>query len=434
LEAILAHELRHVERRDNLTAAIHMLVETIFWFHPCVWWIRARLMEERERACDEEVVRMGSEPQVYAESILKVCEFYLTSPVPCAGVTGGELKKRIEGIMANRIFHKLNFAQKLLLAVAAIGAVGGPIAVGLAGAPRAQSQAQAVAAVLQIAAFPQATGAPAAAAVSATAVEPNPPRDERPAVAALQTQHAAQPVAAPPAFEVASVKLVPPPEITRDYAIHVASDPERIDYRNVQLVIAIREAYGVTWELEAGTGPASIWSERYDIQAKIPPNTPKEQVPLMLQALLEERFRLAVHWEKKQRSAYALVVGKGGLKIAPVSADSEKQPSIRVGSIPGGLRMTCELVPMDRLARNLNQDRPVFNTTGIEGVFSFTLEYSNAALKAAPPSADSGEPSEAPLPPIRKAVQDKLGLELESRVIPVNVLIVDHAERVPTEN
>jgi beta-lactamase regulating signal transducer with metallopeptidase domain len=76
LEAILAHELRHVERRDNLTAAIHMLVETIFWFHPCVWWIRARLMEERERACDEEVVRMGSEPQVYAESILRV--------LPCA--------------------------------------------------------------------------------------------------------------------------------------------------------------------------------------------------------------------------------------------------------------------------------------------------------------------------------------------------------------
>jgi uncharacterized protein (TIGR03435 family) len=240
--------------------------------------------------------------------------------------------------------------------------------------------------------------------------------------------------APPPAFEVASVKLVPPPEITRDYAIHVASDPERIDYRNVQLVIAIREAYRVTWELETGTGPASIWSERYDIQAKIPPNTPKEQVPLMLQALLEERFRLAVHWEKKQRPVYALVVGKGGLKIAPVSPDSEKQPSIRVGSIPGGLRMTCELVPMDRLARSLNQDRPVFNTTGIEGVFSFTLEYSNAALKAAPPSADSGEPGEAPLPPIRKAVQDKLGLELESRVIPVNVLIVDHAERVPTEN
>src|SRR5881409_3678285 len=77
LEAILAHELCHVRRRDNLTAAIHMVVETIFWFHPPVWWIRARLVEERERACDEAVLRMASDPQVYAEGILNVCRFYL---------------------------------------------------------------------------------------------------------------------------------------------------------------------------------------------------------------------------------------------------------------------------------------------------------------------------------------------------------------------
>ncbi len=59
LEAVIAHELCHVRRRDNLTAAIHMVVETVFWFHPLVWWIRARLVEERERACDEEVLRAG---------------------------------------------------------------------------------------------------------------------------------------------------------------------------------------------------------------------------------------------------------------------------------------------------------------------------------------------------------------------------------------
>src|ERR1019366_6980863 len=103
LEAILAHELRHVQRRDNLTAAIHMLVETLFWFHPAVWWIRARLIEEREQACDEGVLLLGSEPRVYAESILKVCEFYLSTPLACvSGVTGADLKKRIEAIMSNR--------------------------------------------------------------------------------------------------------------------------------------------------------------------------------------------------------------------------------------------------------------------------------------------------------------------------------------------
>src|SRR5215469_9860213 len=75
LEAILAHELWHTRRRDNLGAAIHMVVEAIFWFHPLVWWLGARLVEEREQACDEGVLAAGSQRQVYAESILKTCEF-----------------------------------------------------------------------------------------------------------------------------------------------------------------------------------------------------------------------------------------------------------------------------------------------------------------------------------------------------------------------
>jgi bla regulator protein blaR1 len=74
LEAVLAHELCHVRRRDNLTSAIHMIVEAIFWFHPLVWWIGARLIEERERACDEAVLSLGNEPQVYAEGILNVAK------------------------------------------------------------------------------------------------------------------------------------------------------------------------------------------------------------------------------------------------------------------------------------------------------------------------------------------------------------------------
>ena len=75
-------------------------MEAIFWFHPLVWWIGARLIEERERACDEEVLRLGNHPSIYAESILKTCQFYLESPLPClSGVTGSDLKKRITQIM-----------------------------------------------------------------------------------------------------------------------------------------------------------------------------------------------------------------------------------------------------------------------------------------------------------------------------------------------
>jgi beta-lactamase regulating signal transducer with metallopeptidase domain len=108
LESIIAHELCHVRRRDNLAAALHMLVEAIFWFYPLVWWMGARLVDERERACDEEVLRLGADPHAYAESILKVCKFYLESPLFCAaGVTGSNLKKRIEAIMSNHIARNL---------------------------------------------------------------------------------------------------------------------------------------------------------------------------------------------------------------------------------------------------------------------------------------------------------------------------------------
>src|SRR5256885_4156597 len=116
LEAILAHELWHVRRRDNLAAALHMVVEAIFWFHPLVWWLEARLMEERERACDEEVLELGSDRQVYAESILKICEFCVGSPLACvSGVTGADLKKRIARIMTGSFARKLDVSRKLLL-------------------------------------------------------------------------------------------------------------------------------------------------------------------------------------------------------------------------------------------------------------------------------------------------------------------------------
>lgn len=59
---------------DNLAAALHMLVQALFWFHPLVWWLGSRLVDERERACDEEVIRLGSEPQAYAERILRISE------------------------------------------------------------------------------------------------------------------------------------------------------------------------------------------------------------------------------------------------------------------------------------------------------------------------------------------------------------------------
>jgi len=143
LQAVLAHELCHARRRDNLAMAIHMSVEALFWFHPLVWFIEARLIEEQERACDEEVLRLGSDPEVYAESILKICEYYLTSPLICvAGITGSNLKKRIEDIMKNRVPLQLSLGRALLLAAAAISALAGPVIIGIGNVKMAGAQSQ----------------------------------------------------------------------------------------------------------------------------------------------------------------------------------------------------------------------------------------------------------------------------------------------------
>jgi beta-lactamase regulating signal transducer with metallopeptidase domain len=143
LEAVLAHEVCHVQRRDNLTAAIHMIVEALFWFHPFVWWIGARLMAERERASDEAVLQLGNAPHEYAEGILNICKSYVESPLRCVtGATGSDLRKRIQAILGGRVARNLNFSKKAALAVAGIIAVAAPVLVGILNAPfiRAQSK------------------------------------------------------------------------------------------------------------------------------------------------------------------------------------------------------------------------------------------------------------------------------------------------------
>jgi bla regulator protein BlaR1 len=87
----------HARRHDNLSGAIHPMVEAASWFHPLAWWIEGRLVEEHERACDEEVSQLANDPEVYAESILNVCNHYLESPVVClSAVSDGRLRQRID--------------------------------------------------------------------------------------------------------------------------------------------------------------------------------------------------------------------------------------------------------------------------------------------------------------------------------------------------
>ncbi len=132
MRAVLAHERCHLQWRDNLTAAVHMLVETLFWFFPPVWWIGARLIEERERACDEQVVREGHAPGSYAEGILAVCEHYIASRLPCvSGVSGADLRSRIERIVRNALVMRLSGRMRTALAVVAGCILTAPLAAGV---------------------------------------------------------------------------------------------------------------------------------------------------------------------------------------------------------------------------------------------------------------------------------------------------------------
>jgi RND family efflux transporter MFP subunit len=166
LEAVLAHELSHIRRRDNLTAAIHMSVEALFWFHPAVWWIGSRLVEEREHACDEAVLSLGNEPRDYAEAILSVCKHYVESPLGCvSGVTGARINQRIQAILMSRVGGKMNWARKTALAIAAFAALGTPIVVGAIIVRPAKAQATA-ATLTSISAKPTRTSAASADGVA----------------------------------------------------------------------------------------------------------------------------------------------------------------------------------------------------------------------------------------------------------------------------
>jgi len=248
LKAVIAHELCHIRHRDNLIAAIHMFVETVFWFHPLVWWIGKRLVEERERACDEEVLTQGGEPRVYAEAILNVCKLYAESPLVCvSGITGSDLKKRIEAIITNRIALRLNFAKKLLLAVTGLAAAAAPIAIGLLNASATRAQSPAI--------------------------------------------HKE--------FDVVSVKPSVPDEHN---SFMFRPQPGGLRAVGIPLKMLVMESYEVK-AFQVSGGPSWIATESWDVLAKVDGVEgliPMAQMRPMLQAMISDRFQLKFHKETKE--------------------------------------------------------------------------------------------------------------------------------------
>jgi uncharacterized protein (TIGR03435 family) len=222
---------------------------------------------------------------------------------------------------------------------------------------------------------------------------------------------------APSVFEVASVK----PNRSDDGHSRFNARNGSLHSINVSLRDFIKWAYGVKDYQVAG--PDWLTSQKFDIVAKAEAPVPEDRLMVMLQALLAERFKLAIHRETKERAVYALVTGKSGPRLHEVEAGPQ-----HTSLYPSSL--SAQRMSMSQLADSLSRavNLPVLNMTGIKGVYAIELKWA---------SDDGGrrrDGDNANGPSIFTAVQEQLGLKLEQRKGPMEIIVVDHAEKVPIEN
>jgi uncharacterized protein (TIGR03435 family) len=412
LAAVVAHELCHVRRRDNLAAAGHMLVEALFWFHPLVWVIEHRLVEERERACDEEVVRGGADPSSYATAILQVCRVCVESRLACvAGIGGSHLRGRIEAIMTGASSAPARRGWRVGVAIAGALAVAVPVVTGAASSARAVAQSL-----------------PAARL----------------------------------SFEAASIR----PNRTAAQDRGAGFQPGgRFLARNMSLRGLVGIAYGEPAPLRNFRildGPAWTDTDGFDIEAKTVGEFPDTGAgpgfstsgELMLRTLLADRFKLVVREETRQMPVFALVAVKSGdlgPQLKPSSGEDCAAPIARgaapVPSTPplppcGAARMSgaghflIYSATMDQMAKALEivARQTVVNRTGMSGRYSADLQFTPLSVAAS--TTGAGSPGAAPdnaSGSLFSSIQDQLGLRLQSDRGPVGVVVIERAEK-PSEN
>jgi uncharacterized protein (TIGR03435 family) len=408
LNSVIAHERCHIDRHDNLAAAVHMVVEAIFWFHPLVWWIEQRMIDERERACDEAVLRAGTDPDEYVAGILSVCRFTLRAPLACvAGVSGAELRTRVESIVRMELGTRMTFTRRVAVAVVATVLVGVPITAGLLRTPVV--------------------------------------------VAAAVRQNNSGPSAGELRFEVGSVKPNTPK----------AGDPVKVMQRllpggafqgfNVTLGSVIRLAYGLQ-DFQVAGAPEWVNRDRFDIEARGPQGAVESEVPRRLQSLLAERFALKAHRETRDHPIYALVLARADRSLGPrlrqsqvdrekvreamAAARRENRPLPRVecGLTTDRTFGFCGMT-IEELAGFLPEftGRMVVDRTGLTGAFDLEFRFDARSIPGAGagggfPIQPAG-PADPDAPSIFTALQEQLGLKLEAQTGPVDVLVIDHVER-----
>jgi bla regulator protein BlaR1 len=414
LDAVLMHEREHVHRRDPLFQWLALFNRSIFWFHPLSWWLERKLAGLAEEACDAAVLSQGHDPQQYSEYLLD-----LARSVERAGTRIDAVGMAMPGVfLPQRIRRMLS---------------GVPI-------PRTSRPRMAcTVAVCAAAAFILAAG----------------------------TLVRAQPKAQ---FEVASIRPSDPRAggagggKSKDGGGNLRPGLEhgRFNFSSTLFGLIIR-AYGAMGCNEGKTdcalisgGPDWLTKDRFDLQAKMPDGSPDytflqflrgqaPQLELMLQATLAERFDLRLHRETKQIPVYALTLVKKGSKLKEASGEmiqlkdgtSVKNQSLlwTPAPLPDGtrsdhlIRMFVRDQSMQGLVDSLSRlmDRPVLDRTGLKGTFDITMDYEMDTDAGDRPGANITGPG------MFSAFRDELGLKFESTRAPVDVLVIDHAEK-PSEN
>jgi uncharacterized protein (TIGR03435 family) len=389
LAAVLTHELCHIRRRDNVTAAIHMVVEAGVWFHPLVWWIGSRLVDERERACDQEVLRTCGEPQTYAEGIVNVCRRYVESPLACvSGVSGANVKNRIREIMTNRTIAKLSVAKKVVLSAVGAIAVAAPI-------------------------FAQSVPLPSAGALR---------------------------------YEVASIKRNNG-DAKQMIVLQRFLPGGGFEGINVTLGSVIRLAYGLQ-DFQMVGGPKWVNTDRFDIQVRGPQGATESEAPRRLQSLLAERFALTAHSEKRDHPIYALVLARADRSLGPRLRKSQIDPKkiqeqdakmlrenpatfvpLECGLIAGRRLGDCSSTMAVLASRfPMYVGRMVVDRTGLTGAYAYDLRFGDRPVPGAGPGGGFPFPTTPPdpdAPSLFTALQEQLGLKLEAQTGRVEVLVID---------
>jgi uncharacterized protein (TIGR03435 family) len=235
-------------------------------------------------------------------------------------------------------------------------------------------------------------------------------------------------------FEVASIKVVPP---------SAPRGPVRIEPTPGNLVmryVGIGEL--VSWAYKVGpprvSNPQVLMDsrDRFDVIAKAAGPATTDEMRVMLQALLTERFKLAAHFETKEVTAFALVEAKGGHKLK-ISETPDGKGVLPIEQ-PGRMALGAQGATLDQLAMFLSMPlrAPVVDMTGLKGRYDFEFDLTTfMPQKQGPPAPGEGQQEQMdPVSVLQAALPKQLGLKLESRKLPVDMLVIDHLEKVPTEN